>query len=45
MNLPTAVNLLRTCMIMITVMMSAQMCAKPAAPWKIIVFASEIDLE
>jgi len=32
-------------MIMITSMISAMMCAKPAAPWKMIVFASSIDRE
>jgi hypothetical protein len=42
---PTAVNLLLTCMIMITSMINVMMCANPAAPWKIIVFASSIDRE
>jgi hypothetical protein len=42
---PTAVNLLLTCMIMITSMISVIICANPAAPWKMIVFASSIDRE
>jgi len=29
-------------MIMMTVMMSAMMCAKPAAPWKMMVLATEM---
>jgi len=41
-DVPTAVNLLRTWMIMITVMMRAPMCAIPVAPWKIMVFAREM---
>lgn len=44
-NVPTAVNFDRTCIIMIAVMIRARMCMKSAAPWKIMVFASSIDLE
>lgn len=39
---PTAVNLLRTCIIMITVIMSAIMCTKSTAPWNMIVLASSM---
>lgn len=41
-NVPTAVNLLLTCKIMITVMINAEMWAKDAAPWKIIVLANSM---
>ena len=37
---PTAVNLDRTCIIMIESMIRAIMCINPVAPWKMIVFAS-----
>ena len=39
---PTAVNLDRTCKIMITVMLSAMICIKDAAPSNIMVFATSI---
>lgn len=39
-NIPTAVNLLLTWMIMMTVMIKAQMWAIPLAPWKIRVLAT-----
>jgi hypothetical protein len=41
-NVPTAVNLLLTCRIMITVIINAEMWAKDAAPWKMIVLANSI---
>lgn len=41
-NVPTAVNLLRTCKIIITVIMSAIMCMKDAAPWKMMVLPTSM---
>jgi len=39
-DVPTAVNLDRTWMIIMAVMMSAAMCTMSTAPWKMIVLAS-----
>lgn len=39
-DIPTAVNFERTCMIIIVVIMSAKMCVKSEAPWKMMVFAT-----
>ena len=41
---PTAVNLDRTCKIMMTVMLSAKICMKDAAPSKMMVLATSIFL-
>lgn len=41
-NVPTAVNLLLTWIIMIVVMISAAMWQKDAAPWKMMVLANSI---